>query len=90
MGCIITINAISSCYHIGLLYCKLSVEVIVVNSVDIGKYLAELRKYYKITQDELLLKLSEIYGTDLIGNEIGAATLFLKHSHNLSFGKKFV
>lgn len=24
-----------------------------MNSVDIGKYLSELRKYYKITQDEL-------------------------------------
>lgn len=28
-------------------------EVIIMNAVDIGKYLYELRKYYKITQDEL-------------------------------------
>ena len=28
-------------------------EVVGVNAVDIGKYLAELRKYYRITQDEL-------------------------------------
>ena len=31
----------------------MKVEVVDVNAVDIGKYLAELRRYYRITQDEL-------------------------------------
>lgn len=33
-------------------------QVIDMNTVDIGKYLTELRKYYKITQDELAGRLS--------------------------------
>ena len=28
-----------------------------MNTIDIGKYLSELRKYYKITQDELAGRL---------------------------------
>ena len=28
-----------------------------MNATDIGKYLSELRKYYKITQDELAARL---------------------------------
>lgn len=28
-----------------------------MNAVDIGRYLSELRKYYKITQDELAGRL---------------------------------
>ena len=32
-------------------------EVKAVNSVTIGKYLSELRKYYKVTQDELAARL---------------------------------
>lgn len=28
-----------------------------MNAIDIGKYLAELRKYYKVTQDEMAARL---------------------------------
>ena len=47
-GCMKNVNAIFSCYPIGLEYGKLVAEVKPVNGVTIGKYLSELRKYYKI------------------------------------------
>jgi len=42
----------------GVKHKALERQVIDMNTVDIGKYLTELRKYYKITQDELAGRLS--------------------------------
>ena len=56
-SCMKNANAIFSCYPIGLEYGKLVAEVKPVNGVIIGKYLSELRKYYKVTQDELAARL---------------------------------
>ena len=39
-----------------------------MNAVDIGKYLAELRKFYKVTQEELAVRVGVTrHGPVIIG-----------------------